>query len=217
MKVLQSSIFRAAVAIIVGALLVKFREETVKWLTIGMGALFFLAGIISFIIYVVSMKSRAVDKADAAMQAGYNPMTPAFPVGSLGSIVLGVVLALKPETFIQWIVYILGALLLLCALGQFFTLARARRYGSVPVLFWIFPAVLLLVAIYSLLQPMDAVSLPLFIIGWALMIYGVMECVNGLKIYRLHKAWDKLNAHEEGEAVAFTVKDDATDNGNSAS
>ncbi|MFW5513580.1 MAG: DUF308 domain-containing protein, partial [Prevotella sp.] len=31
MRLLQSSVFRAVVAIIVGALLVKYREDTVTW------------------------------------------------------------------------------------------------------------------------------------------------------------------------------------------
>lgn len=34
MKVLQSSILRAIGAIVVGALLVKYREQTVTWITI---------------------------------------------------------------------------------------------------------------------------------------------------------------------------------------
>lgn len=51
MKVLQGSAFRAICSIIVGALLVKYREQTVTWITIAMGVLFFLSGLISCLIY----------------------------------------------------------------------------------------------------------------------------------------------------------------------
>ena len=44
MKVIQSSLFRALCAIIVGALLIQYREQTVTWITIAIGVLFFLSG-----------------------------------------------------------------------------------------------------------------------------------------------------------------------------
>ena len=46
MKVLRSSIFRAVCAIVVGALLVKYREQTVTWITVLIGVIFFVSGII---------------------------------------------------------------------------------------------------------------------------------------------------------------------------
>lgn len=40
MKVIHSSIFRAVCAIIVGVLLIQYREQTVTWITIAIGVLF---------------------------------------------------------------------------------------------------------------------------------------------------------------------------------
>jgi hypothetical protein len=37
-------------AFVVGALIIKFREETVHWLTIVIGALFFVTGLISVVL-----------------------------------------------------------------------------------------------------------------------------------------------------------------------
>jgi hypothetical protein len=51
MRIIQSSLFRAIVAIAVGVLLVKYREDTMKWLTIVIGLLFFLSGAITLIVY----------------------------------------------------------------------------------------------------------------------------------------------------------------------
>ena len=42
MKILQSSFFRSLCAIVVGVLLIQYREETVRWITILMGVMFFL-------------------------------------------------------------------------------------------------------------------------------------------------------------------------------
>ena len=58
MKVLQSSLFRALCAIIVGVLLIKYREDTVTWITIAMGVLLldepFNAWIIAGTVLVVA-------------------------------------------------------------------------------------------------------------------------------------------------------------------
>ena len=112
MRLLQSSVFRAVVAIIVGALLVKYREDTVTWLTIAIGILFFLSGLTSVIIYYANKRNLGRDTStvtDSVRQA----MTPAFPIGGLGSMVLGVILAFMPITFIRGVVVILGCIVIL--------------------------------------------------------------------------------------------------------
>ncbi|HEY9550995.1 MAG TPA: DUF308 domain-containing protein, partial [Prevotella sp.] len=59
MKIIQSSLFRALIAIIVGALLIKYREQTVTWITISIGVLFFLSGIISCASYYSAKRQTA--------------------------------------------------------------------------------------------------------------------------------------------------------------
>ena len=57
MKVLRSSLFRAVSAIVIGALLIEYREQTVEWLTIVIGVLFFLSGVISLASYYTARKT----------------------------------------------------------------------------------------------------------------------------------------------------------------
>ena len=54
MKTLASSLLRALCAIAVGALLVKYREQTVEWITIAIGVLFFVSGVFSCATYFVA-------------------------------------------------------------------------------------------------------------------------------------------------------------------
>ena len=56
MKIFQSSIFRAMCAIIVGVLLIKYPQDGVTWLTIAIGVLFLLSGIIALIAYLHAKK-----------------------------------------------------------------------------------------------------------------------------------------------------------------
>ena len=52
MKIFQSSIFRAISAIAIGILLIKYPDNTVTWMTVAIGILFLLSGLISVIVYV---------------------------------------------------------------------------------------------------------------------------------------------------------------------
>ena len=51
MKILQSSVFRAICAIAVGAMLIKNPDSTVKGITIAIGILFLVSGVISCVAY----------------------------------------------------------------------------------------------------------------------------------------------------------------------
>ena len=59
MKVVHSSFFRALCAIIVGALLIQYREQMVTWITIAIGVLFFLSGVISIATYFSAKRNAS--------------------------------------------------------------------------------------------------------------------------------------------------------------
>lgn len=175
MRIVQSFVVRAIVAVVVGALLVKFREETAHWLTISIGALFFVSGLVS------CFTSKPL------------------PLVGIGSMLLGVILALMPTTFITGLMYALAAMIILGAINQFIGLFRARRVCSVGWFYWLMPAIILAIAVFIVLQPMDAFTSPLFVIGWCMMVYGLIELINGIKIY---KALRIIRQEEEAKAEA---------------
>ena len=188
MKIIQSSLFRAICAIIVGVLLIKYREQTVTWITICIGVLFFLSGVISCTTYYSTRKQTGdtiVYDADGNQLTGIKPT---FPIVGLGSLILGVILALMPDTFINGLVYILAAILILGAVSQFVMLTSATKYGRIGFYFWIVPSVILLIGIIAIVYPTAIASAPLFIIGWCMLLYGVTECINALKLHNLNRA-----------------------------
>ena len=118
MKTVQTSFIRAIIAIVVGLLLIKYREETVTWITIIIGVLFFISGLISCIVYLVNRNA----KPKAVVDVEGRPISidkPTFPVVGIGSLVLGVALAAFPTIVVHWMVYIFGAILILGAVGQY--------------------------------------------------------------------------------------------------
>ena len=202
MKVLQISAIRAIIVLVTGFLLVRYREETMTWMTITVGILFLLSGLVSCIAYYFEKEKVAKKTAKAEQQEGQqeeeNLKSPSFPIAGVGSIALGIILAVMPNTFITWVVYILAALLILGAVNQFMNLARSRQYARVPVYMWLFPTVILVVAILLISKPMEAAALPLLVIGWAFMYYGVLEFILIIRMYLVRKSYEKA---EEAKIV----------------
>lgn len=195
MKVLEISAIRAIIVLVTGFLLVRYREETMTWMTITVGILFLLSGLVSCIAYYFEKEKVAKKTAKAeqqeAQQEEENLKSPSFPIAGVGSIALGIILAVMPNTFITWVVYILAALLILGAVNQFMNLARSRQYARVPVYMWLFPTVILAIAILLISKPIETAQLPLLVLGWAFMYYGVLEFILIIRMYLVRKSYEK--------------------------
>ena len=200
MKVLQISAVRAIIVLVTGFLLVKYREDTMTWMTITVGVLFLISGLVACMVYYFEKEKVAKKTAKAALQEGQQEeedlKSPSFPIAGVGSIVLGIILAVMPNTFTTWMVYILSALLILGAVNQFMNLARSRQYARVPVYMWIFPTISMVVAILLISRPIEtgALFFTLKVIGWAFMYYGVLEIALIIRMYLVRKAYDKAEA-----------------------
>lgn len=192
MKTLFSGLLRALCAIAVGALLVKYREQTVEWMTIAIGIMFFVSGVFSCVTYFVARGKRddiQVFDADGRQLTGAKPV---FPIVGLGSLILGLVLAVMPGVFVTYLVYMLAALLILGAVGQFVSLIAASRIARIGAYFWIMPSLTLLVGLVALVSPGSIAAAPLFVIGWAMIVYGAVETLNVLKIYQLRRHMERM-------------------------
>lgn len=216
MKLLQSSIFRAICSIVIGVLLLKFPDSGVRWLTLAIGTLFLLSGLIAMISYwmarrhsheytIMDRKGRVISGAQ-----------PTFPIVGVGSIILGLTLMVSTEGFVRWMMYILGAMLILGAINQLIVLVSARRFGSFSGYFWVAPVAILITGIFVVLKPMESAEIPLIIIGWCMLVYGVTEIINSLMVYslrrRLRKQEEQEAREQAKEAEAVEIVDETQEN-----
>lgn len=200
-RIFQSSIFRAVCAIIIGALLIKYPDNTVIWLTVAIGILFLLSGLISLIAYMNAKKHMTeytITDQDGHVVTGEKPT---FPIVGMGSLILGLILAITPNVFLNALMYIIGAILILGSVNQYMNLINARRYGKIGFGYWIFPSVVLLIGAYVIIKPMGPMSTAMLILGWCLLLYGVTEIVNSLKIYACRKQAEQRRAEEEAQTA----------------
>ena len=134
MKIIQSSIFRAIVAIAMGVLLVKDPSGTLRWITILLGVLFLVMGVMSCINYFVRIfqeRKEAVEideKGRPVRRSAFGKGRSSFPMSSVGSVLFGLVLILRPDLFDEILMYILGAFIIVGAINQQDDHEKNRNY-----------------------------------------------------------------------------------------
>ena len=201
MKILQSSVFRAICAIAVGIMLIKYPDNTVTWITIAIGVLFLLSGIISMVAYYNALKhvsEYTITDAEGNVVSGHKPT---FPIVGVGSAILGLILALTPTVFVKALMYIIGAVLVLGAVNQYMSLLNARRFGKIGFGYWIFPSVILLVGLFVIIKPLAPAEMAMLVLGWCSLLYGVTELINALKIHNEKRKFKKTQEIPVAEEI----------------
>lgn len=216
MKTFPKSILRSCCAIAAGVVLVQYREQAVMWITVGIGVVFFVSAVISFIDYMASRKNRdeQVELFDAQGRKMRQQHKRPFPVVAVGCGILGSVMALSPNTFVGGLMFVLAALLIAGGAYQLFSLSLATRFARVGFVWWVLPVVILLIGLLALIKPSVVASAPLLIIGWCMMVYGVVDLVNALKIHRCKKQFDKAEEVSSVRGDAEQGQEDATEQAN---
>ncbi len=207
MKILQSSIFRAICAIAIGILLIKYPDNTVTWITVAIGVLFLLSGIISLIVYVNARKNVSEYKITDSNGNIVSGEQPTFPIVGVGSLILGFLLALTPNIFITALMYIIGGILILGAINQFMNLLNARKFGKIGFGYWIFPSVILLIGLYVIIKPMVPASMAMLILGWCSLLYGVTEVINSMKFHADKRKFKKAQEIPVAEEIVEATTD----------
>lgn len=208
MKIFHSSIFRALCAIVVGVLILKYPQDGVTWLTMAVGELFLISGIVALIAYWYARQHSGdyviTDQKGRIISGGQ----PTFPIVGAGSVLLGLVLVIAPSKFVDGLMYVLGGIMILGGIQQLINLAVVRRLGKVSFAFWICPTLILLTGLYVILRPMETATLSLQILGWCSLLYGVTELINSLQIWRIRKIAEKTAQQKQNfgnETVAEEI------------
>ena len=97
----------------VGVLLLKYPQDGVTWLTQAIGALFLLSGVIALIAYWQARRHAGeytITDQEGRVVSGAQPT---FPIVGAGSVILGLVLVITPNAFINGLMYMLAAILIL--------------------------------------------------------------------------------------------------------
>ena len=168
MKRFNNAILRGIFAVLLGIILVLWPEAAIIYIIMVIGAGFLLPGVFSIVNYLMRNKKD-------------ESVSPLFPLDGLGSVLLGAWLLAMPEFFVDILMYILGAILLIAGLQQIITLISARKWKYVPMGYYVLPSIIFLVGLLILIYPMAVIANTLVIFGIAILFYGVNEIINWYK------------------------------------
>lgn len=187
MKFIGSYVFRSMCALLIGLLLIVKANEMPVVLVMLIGALFLLPGLISVCVYLYSFF-----KIDAVVK-------PSFPLMSIGSIFLGGYLIAYPESFVTYLVVLIGIILTLAGISQLSTMVANRRITPFSWLLMLMPLVLVGVGMYSIMYSRDAAALPFKIIGFTLLYYGISDLFLALRTRHYSSIYARQQAKKEEE------------------
>ena len=126
-------------------------------------------------------KRRGKHRWDITREKVEGEPSPMFPIDGAGSILFGAWLVIMPEFFVNILMYILGALLVIAGVQQIAMLVSARKWSMVPFGFYVMPALILLTGIMIIAYPFGAAANTFVIFGVASIFYGIIELINWYK------------------------------------
>ena len=170
MKKLQSDVWRGAIALLLGLALVIFPSYVLAYLSMMAGIALLVYGGIAFGIYLSTKKHED---------------TVAFPVDSLFCLLMGVALLAMPQFFINMMMVVLGALLVLGGAWQIWLFFRAcRQKIRIGWGFYLLPILVLGAGIVILINPFAVAKSLVVFIGITILCYALMCFVNATLIKR---------------------------------
>lgn len=226
MKLLRISVIRAIAALVVGVLLLKYGCNVLKGLTIALGVMFLIAGLVSLIGWVNSRRQKVELRAydNGAAKPEEDARQPMFPIVGLGSVLLGCILSLtQTNDFLVWALFLVGAVLILGGLNMMMNLVSARKMGSVGAWMWALPVVIIVAAIFVMVKEVltesnmataaEGSTLATTVLGVTALVYAVAEMVFSVVFYNIKRTYDKTQtqvrrasaADKEGAETAVTI------------
>lgn len=166
-KFLNSALLRTLCTLIIGGLLVVFHQDAPTWLVISIGVLFIIPGAISVLLYLLNSPATEEEKP-----------SPMGLLMGIGNVILGTLLVIYAEKFVEASMYIVGALLIIAAMIQIHSLWRCgKRAVGLPSIAYALPLLLIILSALIIAFPAFFAGLPFVILGCGWIAYSLLELV----------------------------------------
>lgn len=190
----KNSIFRAIFSILLGVGLVLWPDVALDYIVMLIGALFLITGLVSF---AISYRAKNEEKAGGLLS-----------FSGIGSIILGLLLISLPSTFTKILMFVLGLLLIIAAVGQLASLSMARKFGymSSPVSY-VFPVLIFIAGLVVIIDPFSSAESIFMLFGITAIFYGITDLVGQYNINKLRKQTLKREQDERLKGEGGDVED----------
>ena len=197
MRLLRIAVIRVIAAVVVGVLLLKYGEAVLKGLTIAMGVMFLVAGVVSLLGWVNERRKKTdfhvYDNGEEPLEGGAKPL---FPIAGLGSLLLGFILSLtRSDDYLEWAMYLLGAVLVLGALNQMMNLLSARKMEPVGAWMWLAPCAIIVASVFAMLKGLVPAETCTMILAITAFVYAAVELYYSIVFSSIRKRYEKTQEH----------------------
>ena len=185
----RSSLYRAIVAIVLGVVLVVWPDVAMQYIIMFIGGMFLVTGLLAFIL-----SNRNHEEHRRSL----------VPFSGIGSMALGVLLLAYPDFFTTIFMFILAFILILAAVGQFVSLAAARRFGVVSPLSYLYATLILVAGIVVMFNPFTTAEGVFILFGITAIFYGITDLLNQRTIRKIRKVKDRqeqIQREEHGDNI----------------
>ena len=164
-----SVVLRSLSSVVVGLLLVVYKDAVMPFIVPLIGVAFVLPGLVSIGVRLFAARDGEI------------PLISIGLITSLGSVAFGMWLLFAPAFFVAILMSMLGVALLLAGAFQIVTLVRLRRYDITPsIYYYVMPCIIVLLGIFILVNPSGTASLSFWLIGIGAVLAGVSGFMNWL-------------------------------------
>ena len=194
MKLLRISIIRVIAAVVAGILLLKYDDSVLKGLTIALGIMFLIAGLVSLIGWMNARRQKADFRAyDNGKKS--DDSQPMFPIVGLGSVLLGCILSLtETEAYRIWAMYLIAAVFILGALNLIMNVVSARKMEYVEDWMWLPPIAIVIASVVAMLKGLVPPKTTTTILGITAFVYALVEIVYSIKFYQIKQRYETTQA-----------------------
>ena len=169
-RTVDGLVLRSIFAFLLGTILILWSGDAIRYLVIVIGILFIILGLIPIMLYLTRNRTKY-------------PHFP-FPHAGLCHLIFGITLVVSPIFFVNVLMYILGIILVIGGIHQIFTLTDASKQASVPLAFFVLPALIVTAGILVFFNPFGAAENIFILIGVTCLIYGIADFVSWIKFRR---------------------------------
>lgn len=160
----KGSFFGGIVLVLVGVLFLALGNDALKWVMIIAGVLVLISGLIALV--------------DAAKAHGG---TMSLLAGGI-QVIIGVVLIVAASLWVDLLMIILGAVLLVIGLVSLVQLKSGPSTTSSKVVTIIIAVILIVLGVLAILNPDSAADIIMYVIGAFLLISGLLQMYEAYKI-----------------------------------
>ena len=169
-----NAFFRSLSVVIVGVLLIVYKDAVMPFVVQLIGIAFMLPGLIALGLHLYASRD------------GRPPFWSLQMLTSLGSVAFGLWLLFAPGFFIAVLMKLFGIILLLIGVYQVIKLLRAGTRNLRPsIYYYILPVLVVLLGLFALFNPLEAASVPFIFIGAGGVMAGISDFINSLLISRI--------------------------------